>query len=332
VGLLDWVRAADDAELLERYAGRLADAAGAELDRDALAAGRAIATVNDALTRRLIAKAESELGPPPCPYAWLALGSQGRREQSLLTDQDHALAYAPDAAAAPQVGEYFAALGDRVTEALRRAGFPYCPGGYMAKNWHRSMLDWQATFHAWIDRPSSQGVVEAEVFLDYRRVHGDLGLRPIDGIVRSAANRPRFLILMARAAVTFRPPLRFGRIHGRELDLKTGGLAPIVLLARLYVLAGGTAATHTPDRLEAAAHTGHVSAEGAARLTKAYRVLTHLRLQSQLREVAGGRPATNVVRLNELTGQQRSELTEALHAVREHQQATELRFHTETVS
>jgi CBS domain-containing protein len=327
--LLEWVRSADDGELLDGYAGRLADAAEAELRLDGIETGRLIATLNDMLTRRLLATAERQLGPPPCPYTWLALGSQGRREQSLLTDQDHALAYAEDSS---EARAYFAQLTKQVTQGLRRAGIPYCPGGYMATNWRRPLPAWQTIFRNWLDRPSSRGVVEAEVFLDYRSIHGELDLRPIDAILRTAADRPRFLILMARAAVTFRPPLRFGRLSRRQVDLKTAGLAAIVLLARLYALAGGSLAKGTVERLRAAAQARQVSEHGAGQLSEAYRDLSRLRLQSQLDAVRAGQPATNTVRTKELTPQQRERLTHALQVVRDHQQNTELRYHTETVS
>jgi CBS domain-containing protein len=329
VEVLEWMRSADVGELLDGYAGRLTGAAEAELQRDGIETGRAIATLNDMLTRRLLATAEQQMGPPPCPYTWMALGSQGRREQSLLTDQDHALAYAEDSADARK---YFSQLAKQVTHGLRRAGIPYCPGGYMATNWRRPLPAWENIFRNWLDRPSSRGVVEAEVFLDYRSIHGELDLQPIDAILRTAADRPRFLILMARAAVTFRPPLRFGRIYRRQVDLKTAGLAAIVLLARLYALAGGSGAKSTVERLQAGARAGQVSEHGAEKLGEAYEDLSRLRLESQLRAVRTGQPAANTVRTTELTSDQRHRLTQALHVVRDHQQHTEFRFHTETVS
>jgi CBS domain-containing protein len=137
---------------------------------------------------------------------------------------------------------------------------------------------------------------------------------------------------MARAAITFQPPLRFGRIRARRVDLKRAGLAPIVLLARLYALAGGSLARHTPDRLEAAAAAGQLSRQGAAQLAEAYQALTDLRLRSQLRSVEAGRPPDNLVSPDELTTAQRSRLGAALRVVREYQQATAVRFHTDSVT
>jgi CBS domain-containing protein len=346
VEALAWVRSVDGGHALEEYRRRLADAARRtfESGADALEASRAVASLNDALTRRLLVLAESELGHPPCPYAWLALGSEGRLEQALQSDQDNALAYTEETATEATASDgiagyetdgarsYFAALAERVVDGLRRAGLSDCPGGYMATNWHRPLPRWQTTFRTWVDRPDSQGVVEAEVFLDFRRIHGELNLDSLDAIIRSGADRPRFLILMARAAVTFQPPLRFGRIHGRQVDLKRGGIAPIVLLARLYALAGGSLARHTLDRLGAATATGQLSRRGAAQLSEAYRVFIDLRLQSQLRAVETGRPPSNVVSVDELTTSDHNRLREAFRVVREHQQATELHFHTDVVT
>jgi CBS domain-containing protein len=175
-------------------------------------------------------------------------------------------------------------------------------------------------------------VVEAEVFLDFRRVHGHLDVGPLDALLRTSADRPRFLLLMARAAVTFRPPLRFGRVRGREVDVKKGGLAAIVLLARLYALAGGVPAHHTIDRLQAAAGTGRLSEGGAAQLIETYHLLTDLRLRTQLRVHAQGLPPTNVVPVDQLSADERSELNHAFRVVRDLQQVTELNFHTELIS
>jgi CBS domain-containing protein len=337
VELLNWVRVVNAPDAVAGYGARLADTARQLFDAGAsgVEVSQAISTINDALTQRLLTLAEEQFGPPPCPYAWLALGSQGRREQALFTDQDHALVYTPvdetdNRGAAAE--RYFAMLTQWMVDSLYRAGFPYCSGGYMATNWRRTLPEWQQVFHSWVDRPSSQGVVEAEVFLDFRRIHGEVNLDPLNAILQTSADRPRFLILMARAAVTFRPPLRFGRIASRQVDLKKGGLAAIVLLARLYALAGDSLARHTLERLASAADVGQLSREGAAKLSEAYQTLTDLRLQAQLRARAADNPPSNVVQVKDLGGPARTQLRDALRVVREYQQITELHFHTEAVT
>jgi CBS domain-containing protein len=140
---------------------------------------------------------------------------------------------------------------------------------------------------------------------------------------------------MARAAVSFRPPLGvFGRLRAahHQLDLKRGGIAATVLLARLYALEAGSLARPTADRLAAAAAAGTLSHRGAERLTEDYHFLLDLRLRTQLRRIAeGGRP-DNCVRLDQLGQDEQHRLRSALHCVHDHQQATALRFRTDAAS
>jgi CBS domain-containing protein len=328
----EWVAAVDGADALDRY-----PAEAAAVARDLMAGGvgasvtcRALTGLHDALTRRLIDLAAAELGPPPCPYAWLAIGSGGRMEQSLSTDQDNAIVYADELAPAG----YFHALGTRVIAGLARAGLRRCPGGYMADRWHLPLARYRELFHRWMDVPEPPALVEAELFMDFRRVSGELNPEPLDAVLRNGPRAQQFLVGMARAAVRFPPPLRFtGRIrdeHG-ELDLKRGGLAGVVLLARLYALSAGSLARSTSDRLAEACSAGTISREGAAALTEAYRLLTELRLAAQLRQVAAGAEPTNRVRLADLSADERNRLRRALRSVRQMQRATEQRFHTHTV-
>ena len=286
----------------------------------------AIAGLTDGLTGKLLLLAEDELGPPPCPYAWLALGSEGRMEQVLLTDQDNALAYADDSASARS---YFPALAEHVVAGLLRAGIPACPGGYMATNWCRSLADWKGTFQAWIAEPTPQALVEAEVFLDFRPVGGDLPTGALDQIMVSGGGRGLFLFHLAQVARRFQPPLgSFGRIRATDgaVDLKRGGLGVIVLLARLYALAARSTARSTPERLAAAAKAGVLSRWGADALTDSWEFLMRLRLAEQLRRLGEGRAPDNVVVLDDLSPLERRRLRDVFLTVRKMQDATALRF------
>jgi CBS domain-containing protein len=124
--LLERIKALRSDLDLDGYTSELATTADALVaaGMDPMSIARVITSLNGALTRKLLRLAEDELGSPPCPYAWLALGSEGRMEQVLATDQDNALVYRDDT---PQAREYFATLADRVVSALLRAGFPPCP-------------------------------------------------------------------------------------------------------------------------------------------------------------------------------------------------------------
>lgn len=331
--LRTWVGDIAVMDAAEGYAGRLARVAGELVGSgaDALSTSRAIATFNDELIQRFLQLAEASLGAPPCPYAWLVLGSEGRMEQALLTDQDNALAYAEPG---PVADRYFARMGKLVVGGLLGAGFPHCPGGYMATNWCRSLAAWQRTFTTWIARPEPQELIEAEVFLDFRRVHGRLDLRGLDAILRGGSAQPRFLAMMARAAVTFAPPLRFTRLRtrGRQVDLKRGGLAAIVLLARLYAIAAGSGSRSTPARLADAAQASTISPAGADGLVEAYRLLADLRLHAQLRTVARGHAPDNLIALGELGKANRERLRRAFNAIRQRQRMAALQYHPDTVS
>src|SRR6266545_1038295 len=310
-----WIASVDNIDALSRYAADAAAVTGVLMAGGvgALATCRALTGLHDALTVRLIELAEAQLGPAPCRYAWLALGSGGRMEQSLCTDPDHAIAYADDGAP----DRYFGALGAHVVAGLARAGLRRCPGGYMADRWHLPLARWREVFRGWVESPEPLALVEAELLLDFRRVAGELSPVPLDAVLRSGSAAPRFLVGMARAAVRFPPSLRFGLIRGEhgEVDLKRGGLAGVVLLARLY----------------APSAAGTISLEGAAVLADAYRFLAELRLRAQLRQVADGIEPTNRVRLADLTADERKRLRRVLKTVRELQRSTELRFHTHTV-
>lgn len=336
--VVDEISSIEHLEPLAAYQGRVLD-----LIRSGLAAGvdvvdvsGVVADANDALTRRLLTLAEAHLGPPPCRYQWLALGSHGRREQVLSSDQDHAIAYElPAPGQEATAHDYFTALAGLVVSGLARAGIPLCSGGYMATNWCRPLGEFERLFRHWIEEPRPQALLHAEVFLDVRGCHGDLSTEVLDRILLVGGSRGPFRAQLARAAVTFRPPLDWlGRLRAREatVDVKVGGTAAIVLLARLYALTAGAAEHSTVPRLQAASIAGTLSPASAAGLIEAYRFLTDLRLHHQVEQVCEGRAADNRVPVDRLTIEQRTHLRTALRFVRDMQDFTALRFSTDSVS
>jgi len=287
--------------------------------------GPVVSRLNDALVARFLRIAESELGPPPVPYAWIVFGSEGRMEQTLLTDQDNAIVYA-DAEGAHDA--YFKDLAERTVRALVAAAFPPCPGGFMATNWRRPLSSWVALFREWIEKPEPRALIEALNFFDFRAVHGALDLAVLDDLLLRAGREPLFMAHFARASVGLQPPLGAFR-HIREteagVDLKKGGLAPIVSLARLYALEAGCTARSTLDRLEGAAHAGTLSRQGADTLAEGFRFLLGLRLREQLRALRAGGEVTNQIRLEHLEPVERQHLKHIFVAIREIQHAAELR-------
>jgi len=291
--------------------------------------GPIVSRLDDALASRLLRLAEAELGEPPCAYAWVVHGSGGRLEQTLVTDQDNALAWAEDTADA---SAYFARLATSVGQGLLAAGFAPCPGGFMATRWAHPLGEWERIFRGFVDTPEPPALVVALNFLDFRAVDGRLGLESLDAVVRSASREPRFLAHLARASIGLEPPLRaFRTIRHEEggIDLKKGGIVPIVSLARLHAIEAGSLARPTLERLGAAAEKGTLSREGAATLGEAFRFLAGLRLREQLRSVREGRPLDDRVAVESLSPLERRHLKDVFVAIREMQQAVRERHATD---
>ncbi len=291
--------------------------------------GRSVSSLNDQLVRTLLRLGEERLGPPPTAYAWIVFGSEGRMEQALLTDQDNALIYE---AASPEAAAYFAQLAQWVVEGLIQAGFPPCPGGYMATNWCKPLAQWEQLFRDWLETPKPQELLEAQIFFDFRAVHGQLSLEPLERILASSADQGIFLAQLAKASLQFRPPIGFFRQIKEEdggVDLKKGGIAPIVSLARVYALEARSQAKATVERLQAAARENKLSQDGAETLIEAFGFLMRLRLREQLARLRKGEPPTNIVPLESLSPLERRHLKEAFLQIREMQEAMSQRFHTD---
>jgi CBS domain-containing protein len=314
--------------------------------------GRIVSRLNDTLVARLLALAEAELGPPSCPYSWIVLGSEGRMEQMLITDQDNALVWGEDS---PAARAYFPRLAERAVAGLLAASFPPCAGGFMATRWQGPLAEWKRRFARWIEAPEPQALLEASNFFDFRPVHGALALAVLDEALLRAGREGIFLAHLAKSALAFRPPLgAFHQLRAEHggINLKAGGILPIVGLARLYSLAAGSRARPTLERLEAAAQAGTLSREGSATLTEAFRFLLRLRLRSQLaalRHPRGEAPGMEArgkaprpegllveppgpqlpeLRVEELPPLERRMLKETFLAIRELQEATALRYAT----
>ena len=246
--------------------------------------GPIVATLTDGLVGRLIAEARLEIGGEDFEFAWWVHGSEGRQEQILPTDQDNALVYAAQSSeprAQASAREAAGRLAAIVVGGLRRAGYPDCPGGYMATRWCDPVETWIERYIGWAAHPHESQRVDFTTFLDTRVVAGALDPAPLEG-ARAALGESR-LFLRALAADAAAWPLPLGLWGGlREgedgFDLKRGSLL-VVALARLAALEAGSAARGTLDRLHAAG--GRLGAESAT-LAEAFSYLAELRLELAL--------------------------------------------------
>lgn len=319
---------------LPRYASDLAAMVESLLwsGLDALQIAPLVSRMHDALTARLIVAAAAELGPSPALYAWMVHGAEGRMEQSLLTDQDNALASAD---ASPELERYLAALAARVVEGLAAAGVAPCGGGFMATNWRYPLDEWVRRFRGWQAAPSPRALIAAMNLFDFRRVHGTLDLAPLQATVLALCREPLFMAHLARASLGLEPPiglLRQIREEDEGVDLKKGAIVPIVNLARLYALDAQAVARSTSERLAAAEAAGTLSAGAASMLHEAFRFTMGLRLRTQLGAVRAGMPPTHHVRLAALSSIDGLHLKQVFHEVRQLQAATAVRYGTDRLA
>ncbi|MCI0546343.1 MAG: DUF294 nucleotidyltransferase-like domain-containing protein [Candidatus Rokubacteria bacterium] len=307
---------------------------------------RIVAELNDRLVSRAVALVEAELaaeghGAPPVPYSWCAAGSEGRREQTLNTDQDNGLIYAdPPEALRTEANGYFPRLARAVVERLVRLGFPECPGGFMASNtrWCQPASAWRAAFASWMETPEPERVLAAAIYFDLRPVAGDPG--PGDGVWRwvcgAAPAHRLFLRFLARDAVERRPPLGFfGRFavarsgpHAGRLDLKARAVLPMTQAMRAYALSLGARDTNTLDRLTAAGAHGALGATEVRDLRDAYEVIGRVRLGHQLALLDAGLPPDNFIDPAGLGRADRVLLAEAFRTLGSLQRRVEDRFQT----
>jgi CBS domain-containing protein len=299
--------------------------------------GKFITMITDTVTRQLLRIGETEYGPPPCDYAWVALGSQGRFEQSAKSDQDNALLLSD--AAKPEYDAYFEAIAKVVNDGLDACGYVYCPGDVMASNpkWRQPLQQWKQYFNRWITVPEQKALMHANIFFDLRCVAGNVELvEELKVSIRSDARKNEiFLALMARNAMNYQPPLGFFRQfvlersgeHKNTLDLKLHGIMPIVELARIRSLAAGELRISTRNRLRAAAEAGEITTTDAANLIDALDFIEKLRVEHQGRQLQAGKSPDNHLAPNELSPLVRQNLKSAFSQVRVSQSALLNRFH-----
>jgi len=260
-------------------------------------------------------------GPPPQPYAMIVLGSAGRGESLLATDQDNALIFA-DGVPGGADDRWFALLGEHVSRILHEAAVPYCKGGVMAKNaeWRGSVATWRERIDHWISRSNPRDLLNVDIFFDLRCVHGDtpMAVALWRGAFDAAKGRADFAKLLVEAAGAVQPALGwFGRFlteHGR-LDLKKSGLFGIVSAARALAIRYHVVELSTPARLDgvkAALPSAEIELD---MLKDAHGVFIDMILAQQLDDIERGVAATNTVAVDRLTGRQRTRLRVALDAV-----------------
>ena len=258
--------------------------------------GSAMSEIGRSFKQRLLELAEEELGEPPVPYCFLALGSMARDEQLIVTDQDNGIildnSYDDEKHRA-----YFEALSQFVCDGLAACGYTYCTGDIMATNpeWRKTQAQWEDCFADWIDNPNPQALLNCSIFFDLTGVYGRVKwAEQLNAfILRRAKKNNRFLACLARNALNRTPPLGFfknfvmekdGR-HNNSINLKRRGTAPLADLIRVHGLAIGSQSQNSFERLEDIIEAGILPASKGQDLQHAMELISLVRLRHQALDV-----------------------------------------------
>ncbi len=293
---------------------------------------RTLSALNDALSVRVIDLAARRHRLPSAPWCWLALGSEGRGEQTFVTDQDNGIVFAAtDVAEARMLRPLLLAFAGEVNQALAACGFSLCEGGIMAGNPDccLSLTEWQARFIGWVRTPDPQALLNATIFFDLRALHGAAGL--VDELraylARITAGADAFLRLLAENALTAAPPLGFLRDFAAKdgvVDMKKFGSRLFVDAAR--ILGMGSACPSTVARLRHASTAGLLRMSEAEAAIGAFHHLQRMRLLAQHRAIIDNTTPTNQLAPQQLNAFDRHILHEAFKQARLLQQRLKISF------
>jgi CBS domain-containing protein len=267
-----------------------------------------LSALNDSVVSRVLALTEKNFRLPPASWCWLAFGSEGRGEQTLVTDQDNGLIFsAADHAEAEALRQRFLPFAAAANRALAECGFSLCPGGIMAGNpsWCLSVDEWKQRFFSWIRTPEPEALLNASIFFDFRALHGDAALASAlaSQLARMAPGSDAFLRMMAANAFAAEAPI--GRLRdfvtegggaatSGTVDLKKFGSRLFVDVARICALAGGVAAASTVERLRLCAPSLRLSSSDLDALINAFLAIQSFRLGVQRRSTEDAAGANRV--------------------------------------
>jgi len=300
---------------------------------------RLVTTVADAVLKKIIGFALDEMGTPPARFAFMIMGSEGRREQTFKTDQDNAIVFED----VPQekheeVKAYFLRFGELVCTWLDQAGYAFCQGNVMAKNprWCQSLESWKKDFHGWIHAAEPEDLLQSSIFFDFRGAHGDMSL--IEGLrnylFSSLEGWAGFFRHLTENALHFRPPIGFFRNfvveskgkHRNAFDIK-GALVPIVDFARIYALKHHIDETNTLDRLQQLSVRGVLSWDEYNELEQSYCFMMQLRFVRQITAVLDeNEKPDNYINPKKLSRIEQTMLREIFKRIEKYQSKLEIDF------
>ena len=294
---------------------------------DPAMATRIFATVSDAVTVEFLKRTIQDMGQPPARFCFLSMGSQGRLEQTLKTDQDNAIIFEDQPPAKQDsTQKYFLELGRRVCTLLDQAGYSFCEGGVMAQNeqWCQPLSVWKDNFSTWVREADPEALLQTKIFFDFRWVYGtpDLTEALRDHLDERLEGRAAFFNHLVKNCLLSKPPrglwggivTESGGDQSKWFSIKKA-MTPVVDLARVYTLKHGIRATNTLERLRLAREAGALNAVDYDEASGAYLQLLQIRLTHQVEAIRRNGAPDNLISPDELTTLELVMLKEAFKQV-----------------
>jgi PAS domain S-box-containing protein len=289
----------------------------------------AMTVVSDAIVQSLIRLAIGEYGPPPAKFVFLAMGSEGRSEQTLVTDQDNAILYedVPEQES-EHVHAWFLRFGTFISDALNEVGYAWCKGNVMAKNpkWCRPLRTWQHYFSGWVENADPKDLLDVSIFFDFRVVYGDeaLGARLRSHLRDILSGNNAFFVYLAQNALRIKPPTwQFKAVE--QVELKWAML-PLVDIARIHALKHRVSETNTMKRFARLHEKDVFSTVGYRDIVQAYAFLMELRYRHQAALLAENAPPNNTINTHELGEIQKATLRRVLSQIEDFQSRLSVDF------
>ncbi len=340
--LIKEIKSASKFEQLEnihaRLPGMLLDSIKNGINTENLT--KLITAFSDAILDKIINFAIDKTGEPPCRFAFMIMGSEGRAEQTLKTDQDNAIVYEDieDKALKKEAESYFGKLSVLICTWLDKAGFDFCEGNNMAMNpeWCQPLSVWKKYFHKWIHTANLKDLLHASIFFDFKGAWGDKSLTNDlkSYLFQSLKEWAGFFRHLTENAIYFKPPMGFFRnfvVHSKgehkdSFDLKMAML-PITDCSRVYALKNGIKDTNTLSRLFRL-YTKHIlSTEEYNDITQSYNYLMNLRLVKQVTTIIDEeKPPNNFINPKHLSRIDQTMLKEIFKRIENFQQKTSVEF------
>ncbi|AWK06077.1 nucleotidyltransferase [Flavobacterium crocinum] len=292
--------------------------------------------INLAIIKRAVELSILDLGSPPARFAWLSIGSQGRKEQLLLTDQDSILIFedvTPEKYR--EVKDYFLRLAKRTTSILEKVGYEYCPNGHMGSNmlWCKSLSDWTKQYNSWMNTPGENSNDLSSIFFDYEIVFGEPKIEEaIENVIfKNAVNNTLFFDFLGNDALKRNSPLSFFKKfiveeegpHKGKFDIKTRALMPLIDGARLLILnANIKGIQNTYLRFKQLAITDSKNAEIYLSCAEAFLILSKFRTVEGLKNDDSGQ----YINLREMSKTDKEKLKNALAPMKDLEELIKSKF------